>query len=204
MAEPIVTKQECGQLMKLEGELKGVMLKNIATFLTKEEGEKALGKVEKVVSDLGHPLRYNDIKGSRLYPVGLMALSLLVVQRVFGYSDKKFYEMGRFSIRLPADFFRALLVNLVSVKRLASSAPFAWRRHYTTGDMEIGEMSEGEKYITFRLKNFDSHPLLCQLHAGFLAGLLGMVIGEGVPSCEEVRCSEKGSDYHEFIVRWGK
>lgn len=196
--EEIITKEEFNEFMKLKGEIRGIGFQTEAKFVLKEEGEEGLKKLEDQMAKLGYP--YEDIKIMDFYPVGLLAVALVVIKRLFNYDDKKFQEMGEFESKFSL-IIRLFMKYFVSLERVAKEAPKMWRKYYTIGDLKVVELNEKERYIVLRIENFSLHPILCQVLRGYFLNIVKMIIRHKT-SCEEIKCTHKGDDYHEFSVKW--
>ncbi len=90
----IISKQEIEELMKIEGKVRGLPFKTEAEFIQKEEGEEGLKRLEDAMKNIGYPLKYKEMRAMDFYPIGLLAVHLVVIKRLFNYDDKKFEEMG--------------------------------------------------------------------------------------------------------------
>lgn len=135
------------------------------------------------------------------YPLGLLAVNMLAIKRVFKYDDKKFQEMGSVEAKTSSLVIRLFMKYFVSIDLAAKKAPEMWRKHYTTGDLKVAELNKEKKYIVLRLENFSCHPLFCQDLVGYFPSIVEMVVGSDA-SCEETKCVHRGDEYHEYILRW--
>lgn len=84
MVEEVLTKEIAEKLMKIEGEGRGFILKNDATFVKAKKGEAGLEKVEEELEKVGYPIKYKKIRSLNFYPVSWRAISLLAMKKVFG------------------------------------------------------------------------------------------------------------------------
>ena len=91
--EQIISKEEFDKFIKIEGQIRGVAFKTEEKFILKEEGEKGLKKLEEEMEKVGYS--YSRIKTMNFYPLGLQAISLLIIKRLFAYDNEKFQELGR-------------------------------------------------------------------------------------------------------------
>lgn len=189
-------------LMKIKGKVKGVTLKTDAEYILKEKGEEGLKKVEEELEKLGYPIKYKEVKTMLFYPVGLRALSLLAIKKVFDLEDEKIREMGFLATK------RSLIVKLfvryfLSVKRVFyKEAPKLWSQHFTIGELVPVELNEKKKYAILRLKNFNLHPLYCLYLGGYFCGILDLLIKTPQITFEEAKCAFKGDEYHEYLLKW--
>jgi hypothetical protein len=197
-----LTKEIAKKLMEIKGEVKGVTFKTDAEHILKEKGEEGLKRLEAELESLGCPIKYQEIKTMASYPVGLRAISLLAIKRVFNYDDKKIEEMGFLATK------RSLIVKLfvryfLSVQRVFSKeASKLWKQHYSIGELIPVELNEEKKYAILRLKDFDIHPILCCYLGGYFCGIVQMVIKSPQINFEERKCTFRGDEYHEYLLKW--
>jgi len=198
--EEIISKKEFDKFMTIKGESRGASIKGEANFVLKEEGEEGLKKLEDVITKLGYPIKYKEMKTMDFYPLGLEGITLLAIKRLFNYDDKKFQEMGRFESKL-SFIIRLFMKYFFSIKRVIKEAPKMWRENYTVGDLKVAEFNEEKRYGIVRLENFRLNSILCENLKGFFPSILQMVAGKPV-TCEETKCVFRGDDYHEFLLKW--
>lgn len=196
--EQIITKQEFDELMKIEGEARGLGFQTEAKFVLKEEGGEGLKKLEAQMAKLGYP--YSKIKTMDFYPIGLLAVNMLVIKRLFNYDDKKFQEMGKFEAKSSL-IIRLFMKYFVSLERVAKESPKMWRKYYTVGDLKVPEINQEKRYIIIRIENFRLHPILCQILIGYFQSIVKMVLKDET-TCEETKCVFRGDECHEFLMRW--
>jgi len=199
MKKEIINKKITDELMKIKGEARGIIFKTDGEYILREKGREALEKVEKEMARLGHPIRYEQIQGMAFYPIGLRALSLIVIKKILDFNKKEIEQMGRAAPKASL-IMKFFMKYFVSIKILAKQAPKMWKEHYTVGELDA-EVHEKEKCITLRLKGLNLHPLFCIYLAGYFATTAQMTVkGPVVP--EETKCTFKGDKYHEFLLKW--
>ena len=198
-----ITKEEIQKLMKIKGEARGVVFKTDAEYILSEKGEEGLKKLEEELERLGHPLKYREIKTMDFYPVGLRVLSLLAIKKVFNFDDEKIKDMGLVATK------KSLIIKLfiryfLSVQRVVfKEAPRMWRKHWSIGELIPLELDEEKKRTIFRVKNFDLHPLYCSVYLrGYFSGILQMLVKSPKITCQETKCSFRGDEYHEYLIKW--
>jgi hypothetical protein len=152
------------------------------------------------MEEVGHPLKYNEIKTMDFYPIGLEAISILAIKEVFNFNKEKIIKMGasapKFSI-----FLKIFIKYFPSIRLVVKESPKMWRKHYTIGELKMIEVNEKEKYVILRLENFNIHPLYCYSLIGYFSKILEMVVGTPVV-CEETKCFFRGDKHHEFLLTW--
>lgn len=74
--EPIISKEEFNELMKIEGKTRGVSIKDYGDYILKEKGENGLRGLEEAITRTGYPLKFKEIKAMAFYPLGLEGLTL--------------------------------------------------------------------------------------------------------------------------------
>ena len=197
-----ITKETAKKLMEIEGEVRGVVFKTDSEYLLKEEGEEGLKKLEEELEKLGYPIKFKEIKTMAFYPVGLRVLSLLAIKKVFNFNDEKIKEMGFFATK------KSLIIKLfiryfLSLQRVFSKeAPRLWKEHYTIGELVPVELNEAKKYAVLRLKDFTLHPINCIYLGGYFCGVTQMVVKTPQLTFEETKCTFKGDEYHEYLIKW--
>jgi hypothetical protein len=149
-----LTKETIKELMEIKGEVKGVTLKTDAEHVLKEKGEEGLKRLEAELESLGCPIKYRDIRTMDSYPVGLRAISLLAIKRIFNYDDKKIEEMGFLATK------RSLIIKLfvkyfLFIERVFyKEAPKIWTHHFTIGQLIPIEFNEEKKICNFEIERF--------------------------------------------------
>ena len=197
-----LTNELVKKLLEIKGEVRGVVFKTDFEYVLKNQGERGIEIVEKEFEKLNYPLKYKEIQTMNFYPIGLRAISLLVIKKVLNLDDEKIKEMGFFATK------RSLMVKIfvkyfLSLERVfLKEAPALWKKHYTVGNLIPVELSEKEKYAIFRLKNFNIHPIVCKYLGGYFCGITQMIVNAKEISFEETKCSFLGNDYHEFLIKW--
>ncbi len=197
---PLISQEELQELKKIPGEIRGVSMKNHSRFILKEQGEGSLERIEEEMEKLGYPFKYKGVKVMGFYPLNFYCILLLAIKRIFNYQDDKFCEIGDFNSRMSL-IIKLFMKNFVSIKRMAEVTPKVWRKYFTVGEIELTDYDEEKKYISLRLTEFHTTPLLCQVVRGFFRGVAKMVVGAR-GKCREVKCSLKGEPYDEFLFEW--
>jgi len=198
--EPIISQEELQKLMGVDRKVRGMGIKAHADFVLEREGEEALAKLEKAITEAGYPVKYAELDNMVFYPQGLEVATLIAIQRLFNYDEEKFEEMGKFGVKI------SLLVKLfmkyfISLEKLAQQASPMWKKGGDLGDLKIGHYSKEEKYIILRIENFNSHPLYCPVFRGYFSKAIEMITGKEA-TCQETKCGFKGGEFHEFRIEW--
>jgi len=193
-------EEEFSELIKLEGEIRGVAIKSDLDFILKEEGKEGLKKLEYTITKFSYPIKREEVSTMDFYPLGLEAITFVAIKRLFDWDDKKFQEMGSSEAK------RSLVIRLFmryfySIERFSKEVPKIWREYFTVGDLEVRELNREEKYVILRLENFRCHQLHCQSLMGYFHTIVQMIIGSKA-SCEETKCLHRGDKYHEFLLKW--
>jgi len=201
MAE-IINKETIDQLMQINGEVRGVVLKTDEEYILKEKGRAGIEQVEQKLKELGHPIKYEEIRTMDFYPVGLRIASLLTIKEVFDFNDKEIYNMGVFATKMSL-IIKLFVKYFPSLRRVViNESPKMWRKHWTIGELIPVELNEKKKYAILMVKDFDLHPIYCPYLAGYFAGILHMLVKSLKIDSQETKCSFKGASYHEFLIKW--
>jgi len=198
--EQIISQEELDELMKIEGEARGLMLKGYTNFILKEEGREGLKKLEDAMAELGYPIKHREIKATNFYSIGLDNLLLLSIKKLFNYDDKKFREIGEFQAKSPL-IIRLFVKYFISLEKAVKAAPQMWRKYFTVGNMKMVDFDKEKKHVILRLENFRLNLPHCQLIIGFISALIKIIVGSKV-ICEETKCIFRGDEYHEFLLKW--
>ncbi len=194
-----ISKEEFNKLMKVEGEVLGAAIQEFKDFVAEDRGSRGVEELEAAIIALGY-LKIKEIRKSRFYPVGLYIVILLTMKELFDYDDKKFEKIGEFNAKLSV-IIRLFMRFFISLKRAAEAVPRMWKKYYTIGDLEVVTLNEEERFVTLRLRNFSLHPLHCLVQKGYFSTILQIIIKSPV-SCEQIKCTFRGDDYHEFLLKW--
>lgn len=196
------TKETAKKLMEIKGEVRGVTLKTDMEYILKEKGENGLKKLEDELKGLGQPINFREIKTMAFYPVGLRALSLLAIKRVFDFDDEKIKEIGFFATKTSL-IIKLFVRYFLSVQRVfLKEAPKLWKKHYTVGELNTVELNEEKKYGILRLKNVDVHPIVCCYLEGYFRGVLKLIVKSSRITSKETKCPFRGDEYHEYLIEW--
>lgn len=197
-----LTKEIAVKLMEAKGQVKGEVFKTDREYILKEKGEEGLKRLEKELEKLGYPIKYRKINATGFYPVGLRAISLLMIKKIFEFDNKKIEEIGVFATKVSL-VVRLFVKYFFSTKKfLLEKAPKMWRTHWTEGDLIATEVNEEKKYAVVQLKNFNLCPAYCYYLRGYFTGILHLTTGSSQITCEEVKCFFRGDEYHEYRVEW--
>lgn len=198
----ILDKKVIQDLMKIEGEARGVVFKTDAEYVLKEKGEEGLKKLEEELEKLGQPINFKEIKTMAFYPIGLRAVSLLAIKKVFGFNDEKIKEIGLFATKTSL-IIKLFVRYFLSVQRVfMKEAPRLWAKHYTIGELNTVELNEEKKYGIIRLKGIDIHPIVCCYLEGYFCGILHLILKSSRITSIESKCTFRGDEYHEFLLKW--
>ena len=196
----IISKEELNRLIQIEGETRGHSIKNTGDFILKEEGKEGLEKLEKAMARLGYPIKYSEIKETNYYSAKILAITFVVIEKIFDYDAKKFQEMGKFRAKFSI-IMRLLMRYLISLDRAVKEMPKMWRKFLTTGDAKVVSFDKKEKYAIIRIENYHFHQIQCRVIEGIFSTILQAIVKSNV-TCQEIKCVHRGDKYHEFLLKW--
>jgi hypothetical protein len=198
----MIDKDVVKQMMDIEGRVRGAVFETDASFIKNRFGQEGLDKVKTVLHQLGHPVDYEAVNSMEWLPLGLRALSLLVIKDVFGWDDEQIKEMGDAAPKY--SFIVKLLMKFFVSPRLAfSHAPEYWVKHYDTGTLEAVELDEDNGKATIQLYDFNVHPLYCKYLEGYFQRLFKFMYPASHIDIKETKCMCDHSNFHEFLVTIG-
>lgn len=196
-----ITKEEIDNLLNIEGEVKGAVFKTDLHYIIEIGGEESVKRVEDRLKEMGQNFSFEkDSTNLSSHPIGLRALSLIAISQVFDLNKEDIRKMGRTAPKfsLVIKFF---MRYLVSTKTIIKKADELWGKHYSVGRLEFLEVNEEDKFMRIALHDFSLHPIFCDYFTAYLEFIIKLGVGENV-SGEEVKCTHRGDDCHEFLHRW--
>ena len=193
-------KEKADTLMKIEGNMRGDLLKSNFIYLKQREGEGAVKIMEGRMKELGYPLIFKNIKTYKWYKDPFCAIFMLIFEEQFRWKEKDIIEAGKFALRL-SFIIRMAIKHLVSTKIAFWAAPKLWNKNVDYGEVEGYEINEVNKYLIFRFKKWALHPLVCSYIKGYLMALFTL-IGRNNVQAEETKCIFRGDFYHEYRISW--
>lgn len=198
--EEIISKKITQELLQVPGEVRGVAIRDHMGFTLKEKGKEGLEALEKMLAELGYPVKYNEVQSLGFFPLGLEAVVLLSMKKLFDFNDGMIEAVGAFGAK-SSFVLKVFLRYLASMRTVADQAPKIWRKYYNVGDLKVEELNEREQYARVTIKNFNLHPIHCLHLKGYFSSIVGMVVKAEV-TCEEIKCPVRGDGHHEFLVKW--
>jgi len=196
----IITKEIAQNLMKLAGEARGTHFVNDFQYILAKEGKLGVKKVEEELKELGFPIKYKEIKNTDFYPVGLRAISLLVIKKVFNWEDEGVRNLCSFATKVSM-VIRLYLKFFYSIEKMVEIAPKMWKEYFTIGSLKITKYDKQGKRVVLKVDNFILHSIYCRCLEGFFEDIVKMVVGVKSADCRETKCSVEDSS-HEFVVTW--
>lgn len=194
-------KKEADKLMEMKGNVRGEAFRTHATYIRHREGERGVKAVEKKMTELGYPLKFDEIKPLRWYSESHSVLVILVAKELFNWKDSDIFDMGNSAPKY-SFIVKLLMKYFLSPKTTLEQSPKYWRKHYDFGKLEVCQFDEKEKYMSVRVKGYKTHPIVCIFHKGYFLRLCQYVIKSKNITIEETKCMFKGDPYHEHVVRW--
>jgi len=198
--EEILNEKIVKELLGKEGKARGENIKLDGDFILKEKGPEGLDKVEKELVRLGCPLKYREVNTSEFYPVGLEAISMLAIKKVFNLGDDKIREMGARAAKF-SFLMRLFMRYFLSLGVFMKEAPRLWHEHYTIGTIVVKEIDEKKKRAVVWLEDFNVHPIFCVNFQGYFSRLLEIIIN-GQAVSQETKCLFRGDEHHEYLFTW--
>jgi hypothetical protein len=197
----MITKKEAEEIMKIKGHVRGEGILTDLEYVRYREGEEGIKKLQEKLRELGWPLKFEEIKSTEWYPIGLDLLKILVIKDLFSWTEKDIFEMGAYSART-SFLVRMILKYFFSPQKAFQETPKYWRKNFDIGELETYEFNEKERYMIVRIKNFKLHPIYCHNFAGYFLQMAKYVIKSEEITIEETKCVFKGDPYIEFVIRW--
>jgi hypothetical protein len=196
-----ITQEEVDRILNEKGDVRGVVFKTDYLFVLNRFGEEGVKKVEEEMKRMGCPFDYEkQAINMSFYPIGMRVISLIAISNVFNFNREEVVEMGRTAPKFSmiVKFFIGYFLSIESVFEKAGSM---WEKHYTAGYLESAEINEKEQYTVIRIHETNLHPIFCDYLCGYFSSIVKMAVGKDIQA-EEKKCTHKGDDYHEIILKW--
>jgi len=199
MAE-IISKDELKELMENKGEMRGNGPKSMGEIVLKLKGEEGLKKLEETITELGYPIKFKKINSLKFYPVWLAPLILLAANRLFGFSDNEFRQMGESDVKF-SPLSRIFIKYFISIDTVIKNASKVWRNYHTVGDLKVTEFDKEKRYAVLRIENWRLNHFHCQYLIGYFSAVIKLIV-QSKAEITEIKCPFFGDDYHEFSIKW--
>ena len=199
---------EIKQMMETTGKIKGSAFRGELEYILAKKGEEGLKAVEKKTEELGHPIRYREIKETRWYPIGLKMISFFAFLSAFNWGKKELAEIAESSVKV-SYIVRFFMKHFASPKKIFKvAAPRLWKRYFSVGSFEAADFYNIEKrggggQGVLRIRDFKLHPFHCFYLGRFFIGIAKLTDSRFKEiNIEETKCMFKGDDYHEYLLKW--
>ena len=192
-------KNDADRLMEIKGQVRGAVFETDAEYIRKRFGDDGIKRVQTALDELGCPISFEDVKSMEWLPLGLRAVSLIVIKDTFKWKDDDIKEMGDAAPKY--SFIVKLLMKFFVSPRVAfSHAPEYWVKHYDIGRLEPVELDEATGNAVIHLYDFKVHPLYCKYLEGYFQRLFKFMYPSSRIEIKEGKCMCKQDAFHEFIV----
>lgn len=191
--------QEFQKLLQIPGQANGAVFQTDIEFIKYHKGEEGLSLIQTKAAELGLEIPYEKSNISTWHPVGLRAISLLIIKDVFNFSDHDIRQMGVFAPKFSATL-KISLKFLISIKSFIDKTPWFWEKNYSVGKLEVLELDEEKKILKMALHNFKIHPILNPYFEGYFERTFQLM--EPSATGKLTKSIYKGDEYDEFTYTW--
>ncbi len=169
-------------------------------YIKSKRGEMGVKLVLDDLHKKGYNLDIKNIKSSEWVPISLRKEFLYSVRDALGWNEENIYDMGRNAPRF--SYALKIYIGLFITVEKALEAPNLWRKHYSSGTLELSKDTDLKKGIAkYILRDFDVDPLFCKYLEGYLQGFGDLTKSKNVV-VKETKCTFKGDPYHEYTITW--
>ncbi len=197
----IKMKEEVERLMKIEGNVRGEVLRTTFTYIEKKEGREGVEKIEEALLNLGYPLKYKEIDTLKWYKEAYSVTIYLLCIEIFGWKEEDITMMGENapkSAALLIIFFR----HFISLHSIARDSSKHWRKHLDFGRLTPLDLDEDHKTLSFKLEGYNFHPITDHYLSGYFKGILKLCIKSKNILIKQVKSVYRGDAFNEYIVTW--
>ena len=192
-------KEIIDEIMKIEGDVKGEVIRSDLEYIRRKEGEEVLKKIEDKLYELGYPLDFKKISPSGEYKEAYIVSVYVLLNELFSWTRDDIFKMGQGSAKI--SFIIKFLLKFVEFSRLMEEAPKYWSQHLNFGSIEL-EGNEKEKWVVIRIRGYKFHPLACAYQEGYLLAIVQLIVGGNSLKIKEQKCMHNGDPYHEHLITW--
>lgn len=197
----MISKAVADRYANIEGNVRGAVFETDAVFIRSRHGDEGLSRLRAELVRLGQPIDYDSLASMEWQPVGLRALSLIVMRDVFNWGDDDIREMGDAAPKY-SFIVRILMKFFVSPSAAFERVPEYWARHYDIGRLEAVALHADEHYAVVRLHDFQIDRVYCRYLEGFFGRLFKFTFPRSEVTIKETVCMHEGGGFHEFTSRW--
>ncbi|MFH1684363.1 MAG: hypothetical protein ABIA67_05735 [Candidatus Margulisiibacteriota bacterium] len=194
----MLSKKQADEIMKTEGQVKGVVFQTDAEYVKKKHGQEGINKIQNRFKQLGCPFEYDKAKALEWFPIGWRALSLLVIKETFGLSNEDLKEMGNLAPKF-SFLVKLFMKSFVSPKMTVEHASEFWKKHYTTGKFEA-EYRGDENRAIIKIKDFPLYPEVLKYLEGYFQRIMQYTVGKDV-QCKTIKNSPEEKSF-AFEITW--
>jgi hypothetical protein len=195
------TKKECLEMLKMKGEIRGVVLKTDINYVLQREGEEGVKKIESGFRELGFPVNYEEIRAVNWYPLGWAMVFGFLAIRFFNWPESDMVEIGKQAPKF-SFMIRTLAKYLVSPKVGFEAAAKFWTKQISIGTARTIEFDEKKQRAVLRVEGFKGHWIICAYVRGYLETVTTFTLKNMQATIRETKCALKGAEYHEFEITW--
>jgi len=193
-------QEETSKLSKIPGEVRGQVFLTDLEYVREKKGENGVSALKQKIKEWEGLIKYEKIKTTEWYPIGLRAISLLAIKEVFSWNEDEITKMGNSAPKY-SFIVKMLMKYFLSPERTFDESPKYWEKHYSIGKLEPYKYSLADKMYILRLHDFKIHPLICAYLKGYFVKI-GQFTQKAKLSSEETKCVFKGDPYCEYILKW--
>ncbi len=194
-------QQIADELKNFQGNVKGEALRTTTEYVKRKHGDEGVKKLEEKLNELGVEIKLDEINPSEMISEGINALSIITCREIFNWTENDTLELGRFSFKT-SFLTKSIIRYFVSLKMAINGASRLWDTYYDFGELKITRFSEEEKIIIIRKDGYKTHPTICLQHKGYFLAGIELVLDKKNVTIEEVKCTHKGDDYDEYVLKW--
>ena len=197
--------QEIDKILKIKGEVRGVVFHTDAKYILENKGEEGLKAVNDNIKKINLPISYgsnmSDIKATSWYPLSWRILSLLIIKDTFGWQDKDIIAMGEAAPKY-SFIVKVLLRYFISLEKTFSETGKYWEKHYSIGKLLAPIIDVKNKHLVIQLHDFKIHKITCVYFLGYFKTIAYLVLKTEKMVIKETKCIFNNDAYHEYDIKW--
>lgn len=199
----MIDKKELEEIKKIEGKARGALFRNDFDFVERKEGSEKMRILRKRMRELGcqeEEIYQNKVKNFSWYPLRCHVLFLAILHWEMSWTEDDIFNLGHHGPKASL-IFKAFPKYVLDLEKVFSKSDMYWKKNYSPGSIRMEEFNHQEKYVVFRLDDFQLHPLEFRAISGYMVGMMNLLSKEKNVRVKRIKCRDK-ENCHKFMLTW--
>ncbi|MGC4118061.1 MAG: hypothetical protein QM765_26630 [Myxococcales bacterium] len=183
------------------GNVKGTAVLGMMEMLRDKHGEQAVAAVLAQMKPENVACVSKQVLRSQWYPWPVLVDLCERADVACGKGDMRLVRGAAFHVaQSQLGGVLKFLLNMGSIESILHAASMTWKSHYGSGEYKVVSSKKG--HFVVEITGFqDPHPVVCELVAGWVEGLLEDRKTQWQP-VEHPLCVTRGDRCCQYVIRW--